>query len=71
MIISKPLEYFKEQSFNSSKYNPHYGSLSNAFDNKLQFENLYIYKIKLNEKQLIICQLYFQSFLSQEIKQIK
>ena len=61
-IIFMPLEYFKEWSSSAYVCNPHYGYLSYVFDIKNQLENLYIYKIKLNEKQLFTCQVCFQSF---------
>ena len=61
-IIFMPLEYFKEWSSYTYVCNPHYGCISYMFDIKAQFENLYIFKIKLNEKQLFTCQVCFQSF---------
>ena len=60
--IFMPLEYFKEWATYTYVCNPHYGCLSYVLDIKDKTENLYIYKIKLNEKQLFTCQVCFQSF---------
>ena len=61
-IIFMPLEYFQKWSYDTMVCNPHYGCLSYVFNIKGQLENIYIYKIKLNEKQLFTCQVCFQSF---------
>ena len=61
-IIFMPLDYYKEWSSGTSVCNPHYGCLSYTLDIKDQLENLYIFKIKLKEKQLFTCQVCFQSF---------
>ena len=61
-IIFMPLEYFQKWSYNTTVCIPHYGCLSYVFNIKGQLENIYIYKIKLNEKQLFTCQVCFQSF---------
>ena len=61
-IIFMPLEYYKEWSSGTSVCNPHYGCFSYTLDIKGQLENLYIFKIKLKEKQLFTCQVCFQSF---------
>ena len=57
-----PLEYFKKWSYNTTICNPHYGCKSYVCDIKGQLENLFIFKIKLSEKQSFTCQVCFQSF---------
>ena len=58
-IIYMPLTYFITWQNHTEVCYPHFGVKS--YKTSIENENLYIYKIKLNEKQLITCQLCFQS----------
>ena len=72
-IIFMPLEYFQKWQYCTSVCNPHYGCFSYTFDIKNELGCLYIFKIKINKKQLFTCQVCFPNYRvhKHEIKKIR
>ena len=67
-VIYMPLEYYKEWSKSTSICCPHYDCISYVFNLKNELEYLYIFKIKIKEKQIFTCQLSFQSYRAHKDK---
>ena len=61
-IIYMPLKYFQEWSSKTFVCRPHYDCISYIYNINNTFQNLYIFKLKLNEEQSFTCQVCFQSY---------
>ena len=60
-IIYMPIEYYLKWSKYTALCHPAYDCISYEYDIKNQLQFLYVFKIKLTEKQRIACQTCFQS----------
>ena len=61
-IIYMPLEYFKDWQDTTSVCIPHYGCFSYTWNITNELGCLYIFKIKINEKQSFTCQVCFPNY---------
>ena len=61
-VIFMPLEYYKEWSSNTYVCYPHYSCISYTCSITNELNCLYIFKIELNKKQILTCQVCFQSY---------